>query len=141
MIGTVTVMDPNDYQAWLSGSTGLPMAARGEQLFQQLACVSCHLNDGSGRGPSLAGMFGSQVRLVNGTTVLADDSYIRESILAPHTRLTAGYQATMPTYQGQLDEAGVMSLIEYIKTLPAANRGGGTAAPQATVAQPRTQGE
>ena len=140
MIGTVTVMEPNDYQAWLSGSTGLPMATRGEQLFQQLACVSCHLNDGSGRGPSLAGVFGSQIRLANGTTVLADDSYIRESILAPHARLTAGYQATMPTYQGQLNEEGVMSLIEYIKTLPAAIRAGG-AAPQATVAQPRTQGD
>jgi cytochrome c oxidase subunit 2 len=141
MIGTVTVMEPNDYQAWLSGSGGLPMAARGEQLFQQLACVSCHLTDGSGRGPSLAGMFGAQIRLANGTTVVADDSYIRESILAPHARLTAGYQATMPTYQGQLNEEGVMSLIEYIKTLPAANRGGGAATPQATVAQPRSQGE
>jgi cytochrome c oxidase subunit II len=141
MIGSVTVMEPNDYQAWLSGAGGLPMAARGEQLFQQLACVSCHLADGSGRGPSLAGMFGAQVRLTNGTTVVADDSYIRESILAPHARLTAGYQATMPTYQGQVNEEGVMSLIEYIKTLPAGNRGGGAAAPQANVAQPRSQGE
>jgi cytochrome c oxidase subunit 2 len=141
MIGTVTVMEPNDYQAWLSGAGGLPMAARGEQLFQQLACVSCHLTDGSGRGPSLAGVFGRQVQLANGTSVLADDSYIRESILAPHARLTAGYQATMPTYQGQVNEEGVMSLIEYIKGLPAANRGGGAAAPQATVAQPRSQGE
>jgi len=140
MIGTVTVMEPNDYQAWLSGSSGQPMAARGEQLFQQLACVSCHLTDGSGRGPSLAGMFGAQVRLTYGTTVVADGTYIRESILTPHARLTAGYQATMPTYQGQVNEEGVMSLIEYIKTLPAANRAGG-GAPQATVAQPRPQGE
>jgi cytochrome c oxidase subunit 2 len=122
MIGTVTVMEPSEYQAWLSGSTGQPMAARGEQLFQQLACVSCHLPDGSGRGPSLTGMFGSQVQLANGQTVVADDSYIRESILTPHAKLVNGYQAVMPTYQGQVNEEGVMSLIEYIKSLPPADR-------------------
>ena len=135
MIGSVTVMDPNDYQAWLAGSAGLPMVARGEQLFQQLACGSCHLADGTGRGPSLAGRFGRQVQLTSGTSVMADDSYIRESILTPHAKVTAGYQATMPTYQGQVNEEGVMSLIEYIKSLPPA----GT--PQATTAQPRPQGE
>src|SRR5262245_47762827 len=59
MIGRVIVMEPNDYQAWLSGGGGLPMIARGEQLFQQLACGSCHLADGTGRGPSLAGRFGT----------------------------------------------------------------------------------
>ncbi len=122
MIGTVTVMEPSEYQAWLSGSTGQPMAARGEQLFQQLACVSCHLPDGSGRGPSLTGMFGSQVQLANGQTVVADDSYIRESILTPHAKLVNGYQAVMPTFQGLVNEEGVMSLIEYIKSLPPADR-------------------
>ena len=67
MIGTVVVMEPNDYQAWLSGGGGgLSMSARGEQLFQQLGCVSCHLTDGSGRGPSLAGKFGTQETLANG---------------------------------------------------------------------------
>jgi cytochrome c oxidase subunit 2 len=135
MIGSVTVMDPSDYQAWLAGSAGLPMVARGEQLFQQLACGSCHLADGTGRGPSLAGRFGRQVQLTSGTSVMADDSYIRESILTPHAKVTAGYQATMPTYQGQVNEEGVMSLIEYIKSLPPAST------PQATTAQPRPQGE
>ena len=140
MIGRVFVMEPNDYQAWLNGSGGLPMVARGEQLFQQLACVSCHLSDGSGRGPSLAGVFGKQVQLTTGTSVVADDTYLRESILLPHAKLVAGYQATMPTYQGQVNEEGVMSLIEYMKSLPAANRPDG-AAPQASAAQPRPQVE
>jgi cytochrome c oxidase subunit 2 len=128
MIGSVFVMEPDAYQAWLSGGGGLSMTARGEQLFQQLGCVSCHLNDGSGRGPSLAGKFGMQETLANGETITVDDTYLRESILMPQTRLVAGYQPLMPTFQGLVNEEGVMSLIEYIKSLPA---GPGTgAAPQ-----------
>jgi cytochrome c oxidase subunit 2 len=119
MIGRVVVMEPNDYQAWLSGGgTGLSMAARGEQLFQQLGCVSCHLNDGSGRGPSLAGKYGSQERLASGDAISVDDVYIRESILTPQQRLVAGYGPVMPTFQGLVNEEGLMSLIEYIKSLP-----------------------
>src|SRR5918993_2444591 len=58
MIGRVVVLEPDAYQAWLSGNDGQPLAARGQQLFQQLACVTCHLDDNTGRGPSLAGIFG-----------------------------------------------------------------------------------
>ncbi|NOT26228.1 MAG: cytochrome c oxidase subunit II [Acidobacteria bacterium] len=118
MIGKVVVMEPNDYQAWLSGGGGLTMAARGEQLFQQLGCVSCHLPDGAGRGPSLGGKFGEQQLLGNGSTVTVDDAYVRESILTPQMKLAAGYQPLMPTFQGLVNEEGVMSLIEYIKSLP-----------------------
>lgn len=131
MIGRVVVMEPKAYQAWLSGDTGLPMAARGEQLFQQLGCVSCHLNDGSGRGPSLAGKYGAQETLANGTTVTVDDTYIRESVLTPQMKLVVGYQPVMPTFQGQVNEAGLMSLIEFVKTIPAA---GQPAAAQASTA-------
>ena len=63
MIGKVVVMEPSAYQAWLSGSDGQPLAVRGQQLFQQLACVTCHLDDNTGRGPSLAGLFGTNVEL------------------------------------------------------------------------------
>ena len=119
MIGNVVVMEPNDYQAWLSGSTGMPMAAQGEQLFQQLGCVGCHLGDGSGRGPALAGKYGQPQPLANGTSVVVDDTYIRESILTPQMKLAAGYGPVMPTFQGLVNEEGVMSLIEYIKSLPA----------------------
>lgn len=134
MIGKVIVMAPNDYQAWLTGSSGQPLAARGQQLFQQLACATCHLNEGTGRGPSLAGMFGTRVLMSNGSEVVADDTYIRESILTPQTKLTAGYQALMPTFQGQVNEEGVMSLIEYIKSIPASARPGASQASAAPVA-------
>ena len=119
MIGQVVVMEPDDYQAWLSGSDGQPLAVRGQQLFQQLACVTCHLDDGTGRGPSLAGVYGTKVELANGAAVVVDDDgYIRESILTPQMKLVAGYQPLMPTFQGLVNEEGVMGLIEYIKSLP-----------------------
>jgi cytochrome c oxidase subunit 2 len=142
MIGTVTVMEPNDYQAWLTGGTsGQSMQARGQQLFQQLACVSCHLPDNSGRGPTLAGLFGKQIQLANGQTVVADEAYIRESILIPQSKQTAGYQPVMPTFQGLVNEEGVMSLIEYVKSLPPNARAAASTAPQAPPAATRTQGE
>jgi cytochrome c oxidase subunit 2 len=120
MTGTIYVMAQNDYQAWLTGGglTG-SMSARGEQLFQQLACNTCHVSDGSGRGPSLAGVFGSRVRLDNGQTVVVDESYLRESILTPQMKLVQGYGPLMPTFQGLINEDGLLSLIEYVKTLPA----------------------
>ena len=118
MIGRVVVMEPNDYQAWLSGGgSGMSMVARGEQLFQQLGCVSCHLKDGSGRGPSLVGKYGAQEQLASGAAVNVDEGYIRESILTPQQKLTAGYGPVMPTFQGLVNEEGLMSLIEYIKSL------------------------
>ena len=119
MIGTVSVMEANDYQAWLSGGgvTGGSMQARGAQLFQDLACNTCHLSDGRGRGPSLQGVFGSQVKLANGQTVVADENYIRESILTPQSKLVDGYQPLMPTFQGLINEDGVASLVEHVKSL------------------------
>ncbi len=135
MIGTVYVMEPDDYQAWLAGGglTG-SMSSRGEQLFQQLACNTCHVTDGSGRGPSLGGVFGSQVSLENGQSVQANESYIRESILTPQNKLVKGYGPIMPTFQGLVNEEGLASLIEYVKSLPGANRADGTA--QASAAPP-----
>jgi cytochrome c oxidase subunit 2 len=123
MIGTVYVMEPADYQAWLAGggsiSSGGNMAERGAQLFTQLACVTCHLADGSGRGRSLAGLFGSTVTLDNGTKVVADESYLRESILTSQAKTVRGYEHIMPTFQGLINEDGLAALIEYIKSMQA----------------------
>jgi cytochrome c oxidase subunit 2 len=117
MIGQVVVMDREEYQAWLAGgATGVSMAAAGEQLFTQLACSTCHKADATGRGPVLVGVFGSQVRLANGSTLIADENYLRESILNPMAKVVYGYQPVMPTYQGQLSEEGLLQLISYLKT-------------------------
>ena len=128
MIGKVYVMEPAAYQAWLSGAGGGgSMASRGERLFSELACNTCHLPDGSGRGPSLANKFGTQEQLANGSMVNVDETYVRESILTPQLKLVAGYQAVMPTFQGLVNEESVMALIEYVKSLQT-SPGGGTAA-------------
>jgi cytochrome c oxidase subunit 2 len=122
MIGRVVVMDPPAYQAWLSGGGGeMSMAARGQRAFQDLACHTCHLPDASGRGPSLQNVFGSQVKLTDGGTVVADEAYLRESILNPQAKLVAGYQPQMPTFQGLVNEETLMGLIEHIKSLQAAS--------------------
>ncbi|HEY6507674.1 MAG TPA: cytochrome c oxidase subunit II [Vicinamibacterales bacterium] len=137
MIGKVVVMEPSDYQAWLAGNDGQPLAARGQQLFQQLACVTCHLDDNTGRGPSLAGIFGTSVELSDGGKAAVDDSYLRESILTPQLKTVAGYQPLMPTFQGQVNEEGVMSLIEFIKSkAPVARPPAGATAADAAPARP-----
>ena len=118
MIGYVYVMEPQDYQNWLSGGrpTG-SLADSGQKLFQDLACSNCHKPDGSGRCPNLVGLFGKNVQLADGRTVKADEAYIRESILNPTAKVVAGYQPVMPTFQGLVTEEGVLQLVEYVKSL------------------------
>ena len=120
MIGHVIVMEPSEYEAWLSGGaegSGMTLAQTGERLFTERACATCHLSNGQGRGPSLLGLAGSQVKLATGGTVVADDSYLRESILSPAVKVTAGFQPIMPVFQGQLSEDQVLALLAYIKSL------------------------
>jgi cytochrome c oxidase subunit 2 len=118
MIGQIVVMEPADYQAWLTGGSAQgSLADAGQKLFQALACNTCHKPDSTGRGPILQGLFGKTVQLQDGSTAVVDESYVRESILHPQARITAGYQPIMPTFQGQVSEEGVLQLIEYIKSL------------------------
>jgi cytochrome c oxidase subunit 2 len=124
MVGSVIVMSQEDYAAWLAGgpSTGQSPAATGAQLFQTLACYTCH-ESGPGwmaRGPSLQGVYGHQVPLSGGGMVLADEAYLRESILLPAAKVVKGWQPIMPTYQGQVTEEQLIDLIAYIKSLGAA---------------------
>jgi len=118
MIGKVVVMEPADYAAWLSGETvGQPAEVTGKQLFEQFRCDTCHRQ--AGRCPPLEGIFGRTVRLANGQTKLADEDYLRRSILEPNADIVAGYQAAMPTYKGQIGEEGILQIIAYLKTLQA----------------------
>ncbi len=123
MIGSVVVMEPTDYEAWLSGAQpGQSLVASGAQLFQSLACNTCH-RPGPGmaaRGPRLEGLFGHQVALADGRSVVANEDYIRESILNPTAKVTAGYQPIMPTFQGQVTEEQLVQIIAYVKSLSGA---------------------
>lgn len=118
MIGSVVVMEPADYQAWLAGG-GLEgtLSQRGARLFQDLACITCHLDTGQGRGPSLKDIIGTTVELQDGSTATVDEAYLRESILNSQARVVKGFQPLMPTFQGLVSEENLAALIEYLKTL------------------------
>jgi len=124
MGGWIVVMEPTEYQAWLSGGATDSPASQGQKLFQDLGCATCHKADTQGRGPMLAGVFGKQVQLDNGESVLADETYIRESIVNPRAKTVAGFQQIMPTYQGQVSEEQLLYLIAYIRSLGTNPSGG-----------------
>lgn len=120
MIGHVIVMDPAEYEQWLKGgpvARGQPMAEAGQQLFQSLGCSGCHRADGTGLGPPLAGVFGKPVPLQSGEIVIADERYVRDSILLPTRQIVAGYNPVMPSFQSRLGEEQLLQLVEYIKSL------------------------
>ncbi|MGC2161275.1 MAG: cytochrome c oxidase subunit II [Silvibacterium sp.] len=123
MIGWVYAMKPEDYQAWLAGSTsGTSLAQNGERLFASLGCNACHSGNSSARGPNLAEVYGSRVQLTDGSYTVVNDAFLRDSILNPSMHVTAGYAPIMPTYQGQVSEEGLIDLVEFIKQLHSNDR-------------------
>ena len=120
MIGKVIVMEQADFQIWLAGGSpeGSP-AAEGKKLFESFACNTCHYETETpgARGPVLVGLYGNKVRLQDGSIVEVDENYLRQSILDPQSQIVAGYQPIMPTFQGQVNEAQLMQLVSYIKSL------------------------
>lgn len=118
MIGQVVVQKPADYAAWLaSGKAEGSLSSMGEKLFQEFGCVTCHRPDSGARGPNLQGLYGRPVRLSDNRVVVADDNYIRESILNPNAKIVNGFQPIMPTFQGVVSEEGLIQITEYIKHL------------------------
>jgi cytochrome c oxidase subunit 2 len=119
MTGAVHVLEPAEYEAWLAGrrSDETPVES-GLRLFNDLRCVSCHLPGGTvGRCPRLDHLVGRPVRLTNGTTVTADDNYLRESILRPQAKIVEGFEPLMPSFESQLNEEQLLHLLAYIKSL------------------------
>lgn len=119
MIGSVVVLEPTDFDSWLSGTAGEQTpAAAGRQHYETLGCASCHGAEGEGgRGPALVGLFGREVLLDSGQRVTADEGYIRESILNPTAKVSAGFQPIMPTFFGQVNEEQLMQIVAFIKSL------------------------
>jgi cytochrome c oxidase subunit 2 len=118
MVGSIVAMEPAQFQAWLGGgaASDSPVAA-GEKLFTSLACITCHVAGPQGRGPVLTNVFGSKVTLQDGSTVVADEVYLRESIVNPQAKIVAGFQPIMPTFQGLVTEEQLLQLIAYVRSL------------------------
>jgi cytochrome c oxidase subunit 2 len=122
MLGKVRVVSNNEYDKWLESGTaageGMTPVEYGQALYRSKACFTCHNVDGtSAVGPAFNGIFGKTAVMVGGEQIIVDENYIRESILNPQTKIVAGYQPVMPTYQGILNDKQVDALLAYIKSL------------------------
>jgi cytochrome c oxidase subunit II len=111
-------MKQEDYDRWLSENADLSMALRGRQLFLKHQCIACHTDDSCQRGPNLEDLYMSTVQLSNGPPVVADDSYLAESIRLPKAKIVAGFQAIMPTFGPDvMDQQELQQLFAFIKGL------------------------
>jgi cytochrome c oxidase subunit 2 len=121
MLATVVVHSKSDFRQWLSeqeSSGGGTPAERGEQLVSIQGCVTCHSVDGSDKiGPTFQGLYDRSETMTDGSTITADENYIRESILDPGAKIVEGYQNQMVSYEGRLSDDEISDIIEYIKTL------------------------
>ncbi len=153
MRGHVVVEDDAKFQTWLkaqstfavtmasasrpvgaSPSTGADnQVAQGQALAQSRGCAACHTADGSARvGPTWKGLYGTPRPLADGSTVLADESYLRRSILEPQAQVVKGFPPIMPP--ASLGNEEVTALLAYIQSL-----GGATAAAPAPAAGQKAQ--
>jgi cytochrome c oxidase subunit II len=118
MIGEVTAMPYGDYQQWLRGPGAFgSLATEGQKVFASMGCPTCHTGADNARGPNLYNLYGRMVRTSDDRTIVADEAYIRESVLNPSAKIVYGFQNIMPTFQGQLNEDEMIQLIEYVKSL------------------------
>jgi len=120
MTGWIYAMKPTEYEQWLGGGIKtVSMAEAGAQFYEQFGCITCH---GTGKGPPFVDLYGKPVKLSDGRTVIADEAYLRESILFPSAKIVAGYPPIMPTFKGQMSEEQLLQLIAYIESLSTAER-------------------
>lgn len=120
MLATVKVLEQADFEKWLEGSSGsdLPPEELGKALFVKRACATCHSLDGTRiTGPTLKGLFGREEELADGTKIIADENYFRESLFNPAGQVVKGYPPTMPVFKGLLKDKEVDALIAYLKTV------------------------
>jgi len=118
MGGWVTVLPPQEFAKWLAAQGESESLARGgEKLFRALGCSGCHGPSSKVRAPDLAGVYGRPVALADKRTVLADERYLRDSILQPAREVAAGYEPVMSSFDGLVDEAELQMLVAYLKSL------------------------
>lgn len=125
MLAQIKVVSKEDFDKWVMGdnSSGggkeLTMVDKGRQAYAKWACIGCHTLDGKpSTGPTWKGLYGAAVSLNNGTSVTADENYIRESIWNPNKEIVKGYEPNkMPAFKGMVSEEEVAAIIELMKTV------------------------
>ncbi|EYD73934.1 Cytochrome c oxidase polypeptide II [Rubellimicrobium mesophilum DSM 19309] len=118
MIGSIEVMEPEDYASWLAAQgEGETLAEGGERLFHSFGCSGCHGQSAQVRAPDLAGIWNRPVALASGETVIADAAYVRDSVLMPDRQVAAGYRPIMPSFAGLIDEEELQMIQAYVESL------------------------
>ena len=123
MLSWCHVHPPGEYETWLADASDfiskLPPAEAGKRIYNIRGCKQCHSIDGTANvGPSFQGVFGEDVKLADGTSVLADENYLHRSITEPNADIVAGYEdVPMPTYKGRLRDEEIQVIVEFIKSL------------------------
>ncbi|HET7656012.1 MAG TPA: cytochrome c oxidase subunit II [Luteimonas sp.] len=124
MIGRIVVMPPAQYARWLAAGRHEPgLAQQGFALFRKLGCSGCHAAGSSVHAPSLDGLLGREVHLSDGRSLVADDTYVRDSVLLPRKDVVAGFEPIMPSFAGQVSEEDIQALIAYLRST--GEKGGG----------------
>ena len=119
----VVVTSQEDFDAWMTEQLALAEEAsqtpegRGQALVVANGCAACHtINGAPGIGPTWFGLFGRTEELTDGSSVVADEEYIHESIEAPQAKIVAGFEnQLMPAYD--FTDEQIADIIAYIKTL------------------------
>ncbi len=122
MLAKVIVHPRGEFDRWLDDAANfvdkMKPAEAGEKLYNQRGCKQCHSTDGkAGTGPSFKGIWNHDAVLRDGSKVLVDENYVRESVLEPQAKVVAGFEPVMPTYKGRLKDKEITAIIEYLKTL------------------------
>jgi cytochrome c oxidase subunit 2 len=122
MLAKIWVDDDATYQKWvIEGPPELktmPLVDLGKMVYENKGCATCHSLDGSrGQGPSWKGIYGRPEAMNDGTSIMVDDNYVRESILDPQKHIVRGFEGIMPTFQGLLRPREIDGTIAYIKSL------------------------
>ncbi|HEY4177440.1 MAG TPA: cytochrome c oxidase subunit II [Kofleriaceae bacterium] len=116
----IVVHEPGGYEKYLqdkAAASGGPPEKIGKMVYETKGCSGCHTIDGSARvGPSFKGSWGKTIQLVEGPQKF-DENYVRESLATPTAKGRAGYNRTMPSFEGQLSEKQIEGVIAFLKSL------------------------
>ncbi|MEZ4431675.1 MAG: cytochrome c oxidase subunit II [bacterium] len=117
MMGRLIVMPPEDYDRWAQGAADQTSTVeRGARLYAKHGCATCHAPGAAVAAPPLEGIWQQPVELEGGRTTLADEDYLRRSLLTPAADVVAGHAPLMPSYQGRLSEDDIIALIALIRS-------------------------
>ncbi len=118
----IVALPQEEFDRWYKGEGGPQAPSPGEELYVKYGCIGCHpLGDLQGVGPSLGRTFGSKRTVVTRQgeqSIVADEPYLRRSILQPNQEVVKGYTPIMPSYEGQIPPKDLEELIGFLKSLP-----------------------